>query len=182
MNRGWKKISSKIIHQNGWYALRHDKVLRPNGTPGDYFVISAKPGVSILVKDEKDRLYVQRQYRYPIGNKSTWEFVNGTQEPGESLLNAAKRELREETGILAKKWTSLGKAYPSDGISSEITHYFLAENITFTNREEDETEKHATRLIAKTLNQVLTLAKSGQMSCAVSLCGLFMYLIHFKKL
>jgi ADP-ribose pyrophosphatase len=83
----------------------------------------------ILAADERDRVLLVRQYRLPA-DKHLWELPAGRLDPGETPLRAAKRELKEETGYRARRWTKLTRFFASPGFLQEQMTIFLAENLT----------------------------------------------------
>ena len=103
----WRVLGTREVYLNPWIRVREDKVLRPDGEPGIYSVVEFQPAVGIIALTNDEQIYLVGQYRYPTGTCS-WEFISGYCEPGEELLVAARRELSEETGLTATRWTALG--------------------------------------------------------------------------
>lgn len=103
MTTGWKKIKSKIVHKNSWFSIYKDDVINPNGKPGKYYYSHGHDAIAVIAEDKNNNLYLVGQTRYPIGNQYSWEVIGGGIEKGETLLAAAKRELKEETGLEASK-------------------------------------------------------------------------------
>jgi ADP-ribose pyrophosphatase len=134
----WKKLSSKIVHKNNWYQIREDDVIKPDGSNGSYFVINAHPAVYIIAQDTDKHIYLAKQYRYPI-QKNSLELPAGSSD-GEDILSAAKRELQEETGLIAKNWKQLSNFSPYTGISNEIAYLFLATELTMTDNNKRKQE------------------------------------------
>lgn len=102
----WKTIKSQVIHRSPWLTLYEDDVITPNGKPGKYTYVESPPFVIILAYDGKQFIMI-RQYRYPI-RRMVWEFPGGSINEDEDAEDAARRELTEETGFTAAKWTRLG--------------------------------------------------------------------------
>ncbi len=94
----WKKISSQKIYQNQWFSLREDQVISPGGEKSIYGVVETSPAIAIVPLTSKLETYLVGQYRYPL-NTYSWEVPEGGADPDESNLEAAKRELKEETGL-----------------------------------------------------------------------------------
>ncbi len=124
----WKTLQSKTVHQNPWYRIRRDQVLRPDNRKGLYFVLDT-PGPSVFVtaiNSEKEVCLI-KIHRYPVKAVS-WEIPGGNSD-GQNLLRAAKRELFEETGLRAKTWEKAGKWMPMNGVCSETAHIFIASGL-----------------------------------------------------
>ena len=98
----WKLLGSKEIYKDKRVRIRADNVIRPNKEKGVYVVVESSPGVIIAAVNENKEVALVRQWRYPQG-KEYWELPAGHCDKEEDFLHAAKRELEEEAGILAKK-------------------------------------------------------------------------------
>ena len=133
----WTTLSSEIVHQNKFYAIRHDKFVLPNQKIGEYFVFDKKAAVFIVpIKDGK--IIMGKQFRYPIKQWSI-EVPGGGVAEGCSCLKAAKQELKEEAGYVGKL-KKIGSFATNNGVSSEITSVFLATDLRFVGTKLEETE------------------------------------------
>ncbi len=134
-------LESELVYEWPSYKLYRDKVKLPNESTIERQFVEHPGGVAILALDEKNNVILIEQYRYAIKEK-LFEIPAGKMDKihDEEPLQAAKRELREETGFIAKKWKYLGKIYPSPGIISEVLHLFLAKKLNKTKREMDDDE------------------------------------------
>jgi len=135
----WKKISSKNIYKNPWFSLREDQVISPGGKESVYGVVETSPAIAIIPITNNLETYLVGQYRYPL-NMYSWEVPEGGAYPDESNLEAAKRELKEETGLKAQKWTSLSSLFTSNSITNEIGHIYMAEGLVNGESEPEHTE------------------------------------------
>ena len=110
-------------------VLREDKVIRPDGTEGIYGIVEMPPSCGIVAIDDRDQIAMVSQWRYTLGKMSV-EIPTGGAAHGELPLDAAKRELIEETGLRAVSWTPLGTIDNSNGITTDVAHMFLAQQLS----------------------------------------------------
>jgi 8-oxo-dGTP pyrophosphatase MutT (NUDIX family) len=136
------------VYANSWMSVREDSVIRPDGQPGVYGVVEIRPSVGIVALDDSDadghgdgdRIALVSQWRYTLG-KMSLEIPTGGSEPGEPLLAAAARELAEEAGLSASSWAPLGFIDNSNGVTTDVSHMFLATGLTQGQAAPDPTEK-----------------------------------------
>src|ERR1051325_3989830 len=107
----WKVVQAREIYRDPWIAVQVDDVLRPDGKPGIHSIIHLKAGVCVLAMDAEGNVYLTEEFHYAVG-RVTLEGVSGGSERDEAPLVTAQRELREELGIVASKWTHLGAVDP----------------------------------------------------------------------
>ncbi len=170
MNNPWKKISSREVYKNPWISLREDQVINPSGNPGIYSVIETRIATGVVAIDTEDKVILVGQYRYPTDMYS-WEIPEGGGEDGESPLDAAKRELLEETGVVAANWRPLGgEIHLSNCYSSERAYLFLATELTFGAQKTEETEKIAVKKVP--FSEVLELVDSGGIKDGLSIIAI----------
>ena len=135
----WIVLGSKVVYRNPWIKVREDRVIRPDGKKGIFGVVSIKPGVSVLPMDDKGNVYLTKEYHYGV-ERVTIEAVSGGADKGETKLQTAKRELKEETGLIAKRWTCLGFANPFTTVASSSHHMYLAQKLVQSKSKQDGTE------------------------------------------
>ena len=125
----WKTKSQRAVYDNPWISVREDQVIQPNGSPGIYGVVHFKnKAIGILSIDHDGYIYLVGQFRYPL-NEYSWEIPEGGCPEDENPLEAAKRELLEETGLSAGQWQELGRAHLSNSVSDEEAIFFLATDL-----------------------------------------------------
>jgi len=140
INGPWKIKKSVVKYKNPWIKVREDKVIRPDGKSGIYGVVEMVPGVSILPLDDKGYVYLVKEFHYAIEQFGI-EVVSGAIDKNESALHAAKRELREELGIVAKEWVDLGLFNPFTGVVKSPANLYLVRKIKFYKAKPEGTEK-----------------------------------------
>ena len=138
MHNPWKKLSTKIVHKNNWYSVRQDKVITPGGKKGVYSVVTSPPGVYIVAINDRKEIYLIKLFRYTT-NMMSVEVPGGGSENQKPLL-AAKRELREEVGLVARQWKLLGKFQAFCGISDEMGYVYLAQDLKDVNGSKQREE------------------------------------------
>jgi ADP-ribose pyrophosphatase len=135
----WTVLQTREIYRDPWVVLRKDDVLRPDGQPGTHTVTRFKDGVSVLPLDEDGHVFLTEEFHYAQGRRGI-EVISGGVEDGEDLRTAAARELREEVGIIASKWTPLGVVDPLTSQAISPITLFLAEGLSFVDATPDGTE------------------------------------------
>jgi ADP-ribose pyrophosphatase len=136
----WKVKKHVLKYKNPWIAVHEDQVIRPDGKPGIYGTVRFLPGISVVVLDDKDCVYLVELFQYALGRKSI-ETVSGGMDKGETPLQTAKRELKEELGMEAKEWADLGVIHMYTSIiSGAPQHLFLARKLKKTRMKREGTE------------------------------------------
>ena len=135
----WKTLATKAIYRNRWLALREDLVEMPDGRTTIYGVVSCGECVGILPFLDPETVLLVKQYRY-VARRVTWEMPTGGVHAGESLEEAAQRELGEEIGYGADRLTRVSTYHTSKSVMDETAHLFLAEGLTRLPLPPDDTE------------------------------------------
>ena len=117
--------SSEPIYKNPWITVVEDKILRPDGTEGTFGTVDYIPGLSIVALNENHEIYLVKEYYYVLEKEGIQTPTGGIDE-GETPLEAAKRELLEETGCASNTWIDLGLIHPFTMIIKSPTSLFLA--------------------------------------------------------
>ncbi len=127
----WTTLSSREVYENPWIAVREDRVIRPDGSPGIYGVVHFENrAIGVLPVDEDGSIWLVGQFRYP-NQVYSWEIPEGGGSPDESPEMAALRELREETGLIAARLEPIGGlVHLSNSVSDETCHLFRATGLT----------------------------------------------------
>lgn len=135
----WTIVKNHQIYQDPWVTLQRDDVIRPDGLPGSYSTVQIKPGVTVIALDHQNIVHLTSEFHYAVG-RVTLEGVSGGIESDESPLESAQRELVEELGIVAKKWTWLGSVDPFTSAVRSPVQLYLAEELSFEATQLEGTE------------------------------------------
>jgi ADP-ribose pyrophosphatase len=170
-------VSSKLAYHGPLFDVYTDYVREPEGIVSRRDVIRHSGSVVILAVEtrghERDPMIViERQYRHAAG-QYMWEIPAGRMEPEETVLAGAKRELLEETGYRAKRWTKMARFYVSPGFLGEWMQVYLAEELTCGASQPDEDEYIEHRQIP--LSQALAWIGDGKIIDAKSIIAIFQY-------
>jgi 8-oxo-dGTP pyrophosphatase MutT (NUDIX family) len=179
MQNTWRTLSTKEIYKNEWMRLREDRVITPGGKNGIYGVVETSPAIGVVPLTESLETYLVGQYRYTLQTYS-WEIPEGGAEPGESHLIAAKRELREETGLKASDWTELGSLYTSNSITNEIGYLFLAENLKAGKAEPEHTEDLTVKKLP--FMEAYRMVQNYHIKDSLAIIGIMRTYRHLKKI
>ena len=143
----WKTVSIEERYATPWIAVSHHEVIDPSGAPGIYGVIHFKNlAVGVIPLDEDLNTWIVGQYRYPIQAYS-WEIPEGGGRRDLPPVESAKRELREEVGIVAGTWTEVLRMDLSNSASDEEAVIFVAQDLSFHEPEPDHNEELAMRKV-----------------------------------
>jgi 8-oxo-dGTP pyrophosphatase MutT (NUDIX family) len=123
-----KLVASTHIHTGRIIDVSTERLLYANGREYDLDFVRHPGAAAVVAVDSAGRVCLVRQYRHGIGD-FLWEIPAGKLDPGEPPQDCAVRELKEETGISAQRWTSLGRYLPAPGIFTEVIHLYLARNL-----------------------------------------------------
>jgi len=134
-----ERLGGEIKFKGRVINVEVDDVRLSDGTESRREVVRHSGGVTVLPIDGEGNIIMVRQWRYPMG-KAVLELPAGKLEPGEDPYNAGLRELKEETGYAAGKYTSLGMIYASPGYCSEKLYLFMAEDLLAGETDPDEGE------------------------------------------
>ena len=167
----WTTLSTREVYLNPWIRVREDHVLKPNGTPGIYGVVEYRNrAVGVVPIDDEGHTWLVGQYRY-TQNRYEWEIPEGGCPQGESLEDCARRELLEETGLVAATLEPLLLDLQlSNSVSDETAHLYIARQLTQQAPQPEDTEQ--LRLRRLPLAEAIEMAATGQIRDAMSVIAL----------
>lgn len=167
---GWQKLKTHVVFENPWMRVNEDAVINPRGGHNDYGWVHFKNrAIAIVPVDENGNTWLVGQYRYTLDEYS-WELPMGGAALSEAPLDGAKRELSEETGLSANRWTELMQLATSNSITDERAFVFVAEDLRTGTANPDETE--LLRIEKLPLSIAIDRARDGAYTDAITVAAL----------
>ena len=167
-----KLISSTEVAATPIFKVTLDRAMDPDGFEIKRAIVQHGGSAVMMPVDARGRILLVRQYRLPA-RQYLWELPAGRVDAGESVLQAAKRELQEETGYRAKKWTKISEFYPSPGFLAEKMTIFLATDLIEGEAKPMEDERIQTRWFTR--RELGDWIKTGKIKDAKTLIGFCRY-------
>lgn len=168
----WQIKSSKTVYENRWMRIREDSVVTPTGTDGIYAVLESNDSVKIIAVDDEQRILLIHKFRY-TDQSWAWELPGGGSDKQE-IIEAAQRELREETGVSADSWRQLGRFNANGGFMTEFITTLLACDIHITDSFEKSDEVVAERRFFS-LEKIYAMIDDGRINSGASIASLMLY-------
>lgn len=166
----WQVISSQEIYNNSWINLTEYEVINPGGGKGIYGKVHFKNlAIGVIVLDEHNHTWLVGQYRFPL-NQYSWEIPAGGCPLGSDPLETARRELQEETGIVAARWTEIQRMHLSNSVSDELAILYLARDLTFGHAEPEESEELQVKKMP--FENAYQMVLSGQITDSLSVAAI----------
>jgi 8-oxo-dGTP pyrophosphatase MutT (NUDIX family) len=166
----WITLGTRLVYENPWLRLREDRVIRPDGKEGIYGVVEMLPSVGIVAVSSDGKVALVEQWRY-VHEKSSIEIPTGGSEKGDpDVLGAARRELREETGLSAQEWRALGSIDNSNGATIDVAHLFFATRLSAGEPEQDEHE--ILKLLWLDFPKVVDMVLDGEITESVTVAAI----------
>jgi 8-oxo-dGTP pyrophosphatase MutT (NUDIX family) len=166
----WQTRTVTQVYDNPWIRLTHREVINPAGKDGIYGVVHFKNlAIGVVPLDKEQHTWLVGQYRYTLGRYS-WEIPEGGCPVGTDPLETAKRELIEETGIRAGRWSRLLDIDISNSVTDETGIVFLARELSFGEANPEDTEKLEVRRIP--FRQAVDMVLSGEITDSLSMVAI----------
>ncbi|MDO8507328.1 MAG: NUDIX hydrolase [bacterium] len=164
-NPPFKVKGTKTVYENGLLSVSSDTVVYENGPEKEFTKVTLKPGSSALAINDSGEIYLTKEFRYAI-NEISVEAVSGGIDKNETPLEAAKRELEEEAGLLADEWIDLGLVHPFTAAIHSPNYMFLAKNLIETEQRLEDSE--IIEIIKIPLEEAVQMVMSGKIKHAAT--------------
>ncbi|WP_346236976.1 NUDIX domain-containing protein [Niabella insulamsoli] len=171
-NNPWQIEGEQHIYENPWISVTEYDVINPGGGKGIYGKVHFKNiAIGVIALDEEMNTYLVGQHRFVL-NEFSWEIPEGgCPEGGESFLQAAKRELQEEAGLVADEWSLIVKSHLSNSVSDEYCLIFLAKKLHQATVSREETEQDM-RLKKIPFSEAVAMVNGGEITDAISIMAI----------
>jgi len=166
----WTVLSTRPVYDNPWIDVVEHDVLAPTGKPGIYGVVHMKHlATGVVALDHDGYIVLVGQYRFAL-NAYSWEIPEGGGDPGETPMDAIKRELQEETGLVARDWIHLQTLHLSNSVTDELAEAFLAWNLEEGVDNPDGTEDLIVRRVP--FSEAYRMVTDGEITDAISVAAI----------
>lgn len=166
----WKTLSAQTVYENPWIRVEHRDVLNPSGGAGIYGIVHFKnTAIGIVPLDDEGCTWLVGQYRYTL-ERYSWEIPEGGGLVDTDPLESAKRELLEETGIIARRWTPLLEMHISNSVTDEHGVVYVAQDLVMGKAQPEETEQLLIRRLP--LSEAVEMVMRGDITDSLSMVAL----------
>ena len=178
-NNPWKTLSSEEKYDNNWITVTEHQVINPSGGKGIYGEVHFKNlAIGVLPLDDEHYTWLVGQYRYPLKAYS-WEIPEGGGPLGTDPELSAKRELVEETGLVASKLTEIQRMHLSNSVSDELAIIYLAQDLQLGEAAPEETED--LQLIKVPFTKAVEMVMNGEITDSMSVAAILKVHLMIQK-
>lgn len=178
-DKKWETLSSEYIVRRPWLTARRDTVKLPDGKVNpEYYVLEYPDWVSVIAITTDGQFVVERQYRHGLG-LTHFELPAGVCEKGEQPIDAARRELLEETGFGGGQWAELMQLSANPTSHTNVSHAFIAKGVVpISEQHLDDTERLEVFLITR--EELIAILSRGEMMQSLMIAPLYKALYEHK--
>ncbi len=175
----WQITGEKNVYDNKWINVTEYDVINPSGGKGIYGKVHFKNlAIAVVPIDNEGNIYLVGQYRFTIDEYS-WEIPEGGCPEGTDPLETAKRELLEETGLIAGEWTEVMQMHLSNSVTDELAYIYLAKQLLQANAEPEETEQLQIKKLP--FNTVYEMVMDGRIKDALTVAAVLKVKLMLDK-
>jgi 8-oxo-dGTP pyrophosphatase MutT (NUDIX family) len=176
----WEIVKSSVVHKNKYFSVVVEKFRLSSGGFGKYYLLKSPDFVAVIAVQNEFTYFVEMD-RYAL-RKRILEFPMGAVEKGETPLIAARRELKEETGITAKKIKQIGCLDTSKGRSDQKGYIYIAEGLSFGEQDLDIVERESDAKVVKLkISEVSELIRKGKITDSYTIASFQLFMLNYKN-
>ncbi len=176
----WQTLNVQKLFDSPWIELELHDVINPSGNKGIYNVVKFKHlAIGILPIDEEGYTYLVGQWRYPL-NQYSWEIPEGGGKLDVDPLESAKRELLEETGLVAEHYDELLRLHTSNSVTNELAIVYLATRLKQMQATPEETEDLSIKKVH--LSEAFQMVMNNEITDSISMAAILKATIKFNLL
>jgi ADP-ribose pyrophosphatase len=165
----WQTLASKSVYESPWIEVSHHDVINPGEKPGQYGVVHFKNlAIGILPLDEDYNTFIVGQYRYPL-KEYHWEIPEGGGKLDVPPVDSAKRELLEEVGLKAARWTEIQTMHLSNSATDEFALIYVAQDLTYHTPEPEEEEEIEIRKLP--FSELYEMVQKGEITDSLTVAA-----------
>ncbi|HXB90837.1 MAG TPA: NUDIX hydrolase [Puia sp.] len=166
----WTIVSERTAYDNKWIGVTEYQVINPGGGKGIYGKVHFKNlAIGVIPIDDEGNIWLVGQYRFTLSAYS-WEIPEGGGDPAFTPLESAQRELREETGLIAKEWTLIQEMHLSNSVTDEVAYIFLARGLEQKEAMPEETEQLTVRKLP--FGEAYRMVEKGMITDSMSVAAI----------
>jgi 8-oxo-dGTP pyrophosphatase MutT (NUDIX family) len=175
----WTTLKSEVRYESPWITVTQHDVLNPAGKPGIYGMVHFKNlAIGVIPLDENQNTWLVGQWRFPLDQYS-WEIPEGGGPHDSAPLDSARRELKEETGLIAKKYTEICRMHLSNSVSDELAIIFVAQGLEMSESEPEETEDLQVKKVP--FSEACRMVMAGEITDSMSVAGILKTKLMLEK-
>ncbi|MFA7169845.1 MAG: NUDIX hydrolase [Candidatus Paceibacterota bacterium] len=175
----WEIVKSSVVHKNKYFSIVAEQFRLKNGKFGKYYLLKVLDFVSVVAIEDGFVYFVEMD-RYAL-KKRILEIPMGGMEEGETPIQSAKRELREETGITAKKMTKIGCLESFKGRSDQRFFVFIAEGLSFGVQDLDEVEAESgVKIVKLRISEISEFIRKGKITDSHTIASFQLFMLNYK--
>ena|ERR1700741_200579 len=174
----WVTKTSEVVYESAWIKVHKNGVLNPAGNPALYSYVEFKNlAIGIIPLDENNYTWLVGQFRYPT-NSYSWEIIEGGGDPKTDPIESAKRELKEEAGIIADQYEELLRLHLSNSATDELAIVYIARGLHFEEAEPEESEMLEVKKVH--IKEAYEMCLSGEITDAISVAAIYRVMLDLK--
>ena len=167
----WTITGKATAYENDWIRVEHNNVIHPSGGNGIYGVVHFKNlAIGVIPVDENNNTWLVGQYRFPL-NQYSWEIPEGGGPLDQHPEDSARRELQEETGIIAGSFRELFRMHLSNSATDELAIVYIARGLRFESASPEESEE--LRIKKVSLDEFFKMVEEGVITDSLSVAAAF---------